>query len=446
MNAVIDFTEEFRDINPEYERAEWAEQEIKGRGRSRPPVRTQRTGRQRGRQGPPARYGRGRPTLRRPQARPRRRPAIRSGSSHTHLWREPLSNLDCTCPARDCPQHGSEYVRWVQTSLNQMMGLNLPVNGIMDASTRSALRRFQEQQGLSVDGIAGPETKNALIETKRGSTTSADTTTADSAAEQEILLETIWNEVTSHSQSTAGYPVLRRGSRGSAVRELQTRLQSHGFSPGTIDGIFGAMTEAAIKAFQRSRNLTTDGITGPQTWGALLGGEPGRSSSAPSTGRWVLPENIRVAGEAQHIIYDSPPAWGNGSNCSGTFRPGAADLRRYILANFRDITEIGGYACRQNTANLAETSVHGAGRALDIMIPLVNGRANSAVGDPVANWLIQNATGIGIQYIIWNRVSWNGSRRAPKQRAYSGPNPHIDHIHAELNREGAERRTAWFKS
>ncbi len=452
MNAVIDFTEAFPDIDPEYELVEWAEQEIRRGGRSRSPVSRQRTGRQQGHQRgrqqvPPARSSRSGPTLRRPQARPRRRPVIRPRSSRIHLSGEPLSTLEpgsCTCPAQDCPQHGSEYVRWVQSSLNQIMGLSLPVDGIMDAATRSALRRFQEQQGLPIDGIAGPETKDALIEAKRGSTMPEDMTATDSAAEEEILLESIWNEVVSHPQSASGYPLLRRGSQGSTVRELQNRLQSHGFSPGTIDGIFGAMTEAAVKAFQRSRSLTVDGIVGPQTWGALLGTAPARPSPAPSADRWVLPASIRAAGEAQHIRYDSPPAWAGGSNCSGTFRPGAADLRRYILTNFPGITAIGGYACRQNTANSAETSVHGAGRALDIMIPLINGRANSGVGDPVANWLIRNATDIGIQYIIWNRVSWNGSRRAPKERAYSGPNPHIDHIHAELNRDGAERRTAWF--
>lgn len=65
-----------------------------------------------------------------------------------------------------CPAHGTEFVRWVQSSLNQVLGLNLSVDGVMNAPTRSALRRFQEQQGLPVDGIAGPETERALIEAK----------------------------------------------------------------------------------------------------------------------------------------------------------------------------------------------------------------------------------------------------------------------------------------
>ena len=79
------------------------------------------------------------------------------------------------------------------------------------------------------------------------------------------------------------------------------------------------------------------------------------------------------------------------------------------------------------------------------MIPRVGGRANSAIGDPIANWLVQNATAIGVQYLIWNRVSWNGHIKAPKDRPYTGPNPHTDHIHVELNHDGAGRKTPWFQ-
>ncbi len=68
----------------------------------------------------------------------------------------------CTCPV-----HGTEFVRGVQSSLNQVLGLRLPVTGIMNAATRSALRRFQQQHGLTADGIAGPETKRALVEARK---------------------------------------------------------------------------------------------------------------------------------------------------------------------------------------------------------------------------------------------------------------------------------------
>ncbi|MDH3661339.1 MAG: penicillin-insensitive murein endopeptidase [Alphaproteobacteria bacterium] len=67
-----------------------------------------------------------------------------------------------------CPAHGTEFVRWVQSSLNQLEGLNLRINGMMNRATRNAVRKFQRQQGLPVDGIAGPDTEQALLQAKSG--------------------------------------------------------------------------------------------------------------------------------------------------------------------------------------------------------------------------------------------------------------------------------------
>jgi len=59
-------------------------------------------------------------------------------------------------------------------------------------------------------------------------------------------------------------PTLRRGSRGSHVFDLQRRLSV------LADGIFGPMTDAAVRDFQAAHELRPDGIVGPLTWGALL--------------------------------------------------------------------------------------------------------------------------------------------------------------------------------
>ncbi len=58
-------------------------------------------------------------------------------------------------------------------------------------------------------------------------------------------------------------PTLRRGSRGDAVARLQARIGA------ATDGIFGPVTEAAVRAFQRDRGLVPDGIFGPRSWAAL---------------------------------------------------------------------------------------------------------------------------------------------------------------------------------
>jgi Uncharacterized protein conserved in bacteria (DUF2272)/Mannosyl-glycoprotein endo-beta-N-acetylglucosaminidase/Putative peptidoglycan binding domain len=62
------------------------------------------------------------------------------------------------------PESGSEHVRWVQSRLNQIMGLRLATDGVMNAETRSAIRSFQERRGIRIDGLVGPETERALAE------------------------------------------------------------------------------------------------------------------------------------------------------------------------------------------------------------------------------------------------------------------------------------------
>ena len=61
-------------------------------------------------------------------------------------------------------------------------------------------------------------------------------------------------------------PVLRPGSSGQAVRELQQALKGLGYDPGAVDGHFGPRTESAVKAFQKAQGLAVDGIVGDITW------------------------------------------------------------------------------------------------------------------------------------------------------------------------------------
>ena len=62
---------------------------------------------------------------------------------------------------------------------------------------------------------------------------------------------------------------LRRGSKGADVTNLQTALNAQGYDCGTADGIFGAATEKAVRAFQKDNGLAVDGIAGKATQEAL---------------------------------------------------------------------------------------------------------------------------------------------------------------------------------
>jgi hypothetical protein len=60
------------------------------------------------------------------------------------------------------PVPAGEHTRWVQSCLGRITGARLPITGVMDAATRSAVRSFQQSQGLPADGIVGPPTQSAL--------------------------------------------------------------------------------------------------------------------------------------------------------------------------------------------------------------------------------------------------------------------------------------------
>ena len=162
-------------------------------------------------------------------------------------------------------------------------------------------------------------------------------------------------------------------------------------------------------------------------------------------GPWAIADATLARGDAQFVPYAGAGPWNGGADCAGGLSSGAAIVRAYLLEHFPQTRVIGGYACRQNTANTAQMSIHAVGRALDIMLPKSNGSADNDLGDPIGAWLIENAETIGIQYIIWDEWTWSASRSVgTKGRTYTGPNPHHDHLHVELGADAGARTTDWF--
>lgn len=97
------------------------------------------------------------------------------------------------------------------------------------------------------------------------------------------------------------------GTRGQRVSALQERLKNLGFAPGPIDGDFGPLTERAVRDFQRSRDLTVDGLVGRQTLSKLVGSPSLPRQSGDSFERRLpsrstgLP-NARDAGASPFIL------------------------------------------------------------------------------------------------------------------------------------------------
>lgn len=81
------------------------------------------------------------------------------------------------------------------------------------------------------------------------------------------------------TDNVADAAVVKRGSTGSTVKTIQTKLKNWGYYSGAVDGVFGAKTEAAVKQFQRTNKLAADGIVGSKT-AAALGIKLAQSASA----------------------------------------------------------------------------------------------------------------------------------------------------------------------
>lgn len=70
-------------------------------------------------------------------------------------------------------------------------------------------------------------------------------------------------------RNQVSYAVSRYGSSGSEVRTIQTKLKNWGYYSGSVDGVYGSKTLAAVKKFQKKNGLTADGIAGTETLHAL---------------------------------------------------------------------------------------------------------------------------------------------------------------------------------
>jgi N-acetylmuramoyl-L-alanine amidase len=78
-----------------------------------------------------------------------------------------------------------------------------------------------------------------------------------------------YNEQTQICEEVAPAAVIKQGSSGSEVREVQRRLKLWGYYKGSVDGVFGAGTRSAVIAFQKKNGLKADGVVGKSTYKAL---------------------------------------------------------------------------------------------------------------------------------------------------------------------------------
>ena len=90
--------------------------------------------------------------------------------------------------------------------------------------------------------------------------------------------------------SCASYAAYSAGSSGETVKQIQQRLKSWGYYVGSVDGVYGAKTSAAVRLFQKKNGLTVDGIAGKSTLAALGISEKPQDSSFELLARMIAAE------------------------------------------------------------------------------------------------------------------------------------------------------------
>jgi murein DD-endopeptidase MepM/ murein hydrolase activator NlpD len=179
----------------------------------------------------------------------------------------------------------------LQVALKALHQYGGAIDGVRGAGTKSATRRFQRARHLPADGIAGPRTRHALG--RRGT-------------------------------PTLGSRIMGPGDTGWDVAALQFMLGRRGYSPGSVDGGYGAGTTSAVRRFQAAAGIGADGRAGAGTLRALRGASHGTSSSTP-TGpiRLLRPvpgpigDGFGYPGGRRHDGVDFPEPYGTAVGAAG---------------------------------------------------------------------------------------------------------------------------------
>jgi hypothetical protein len=135
---------------------------------------------------------------------------------------------------------GSAHIAALQVAMSTLGLYPHPVDGVSGPWTQQAVRTFQSQHGLTVDGAAGPQTRATLG----------------------------WR-----GKPNLGDRPMHSGQKGWDVAALQFLLSSRGFGPGSFDSGFGPRTENAVRRFQSAAHLSVDGVAGSTTINALRGNQ-----------------------------------------------------------------------------------------------------------------------------------------------------------------------------
>lgn len=143
------------------------------------------------------------------------------------------------------------------------------VDGKFGSGTKNAVIQFQRANGLTADGLAGTKTQTLLYAQVNNGISGGTSSSGSSSS--------------GTSSGTSGFTrTLRKGYTGADVIAVQQKLKELGFYSGSVDGVYGTGSIAAVKKFQQQNGLTADGLVGSRTYAALMSASTGSSSNSGS--------------------------------------------------------------------------------------------------------------------------------------------------------------------
>jgi peptidoglycan hydrolase-like protein with peptidoglycan-binding domain len=261
-------------------------------------------------------------------------------------------------------------VRNLQQRLKQVGFYQAPITQVFDTSTEEAVRRFQKAAGLDVNGIAGPVTLEKLQSWKVSAQSTQNTKPSlRNAINSSSNTTTVAARTTRVSSPSTGSirptkrknpNFLQRGDEGEDIKLLQERLRVAGFYHGSSIGIFGPITEEAVKRFQQAYNLNVDGVVGAETLSKLPPAGVGYGDDYNNPPQPRNKDMLRLGdrGEAVRILQEQLIEAGYlEGEPTGYFGPNTDDaVRRFQGNNYLAVSGIAGPTTRGKLHNLVKNT------------------------------------------------------------------------------------------
>ncbi len=253
-----------------------------------------------------------------------------------------------------------ESVTQLQTRLKELGYYTGTVDGQFGPGTRTAVTLFQQQNGLTADGIVGPATSELLY--------SADARPAVTPVPTDTPAPTVDT---------------------SSIAAIQQRLMDLGYYTGTVDGLSGPGTKAAITLFQRQHSLTADGIYGPATAAVLFSDEAHAIETTPTPDPNLIPG----------LMANGYPILVNDDN----YIPDS--YQTVCLVNLRDY-------CDSSVVTVKGSEIEGEKYAVDALLTMFR----AAQADGLTSWQVS----AGYRTIEYQTKLFNDRVYALRQEGYTG--------------------------